>query len=88
MTLTGQTELIRFVEFARGLIAAGRTDLSVEEAVELWHGPSPCPDDPESTIAAVREALADMEAGDEGIPFEELDRLVREKYFPKTVSPH
>jgi hypothetical protein len=83
MTLTGQSELIRFVEFASGLIAAGRTDLSVEEAVELWHGPSPCPDDPESTIAAVREAIADMEAGEEGMPAEEFIQQYRERHFAK-----
>jgi hypothetical protein len=86
MTLSGQGELIRFIEFARGLIAAGRSDLSVEEAIELWHGPSPCPDDPESTLAAVREAIADMEAGDKGTPVEELDRRVRERFFTKARS--
>lgn len=81
MTLTGQGELIRFMEFARGLIAAGRNDLSLDQAVELWREPSPCPDDPESTLAALREAIADMEAGDEGVPVEELDRQVRARYF-------
>ncbi len=86
MSLSGQSELIRFVEFARGLIAAGRIDLSVEQAVELWHGPSPCPDDAESTLAAVREAIADMEAGDVGTPVEELDRQVRARFFANQKS--
>jgi hypothetical protein len=84
MTLSGQSELIRFVEFARGLIAAGRTDLSLEQAVELWHGPSPCPDDAESTLAAVREAIADMEAGEVGMPAEQFIQEYRERHFAKT----
>jgi hypothetical protein len=84
MTLSGQGELIRFLEFARGLIAAGKTDLSPEQALDLWREPSPCPDDPQSTIAAVREALADMEAGDEGVPAEDFLREYRELHFPKT----
>ncbi len=83
MTLTGQGELIRFMEFARGLIAAGRNDLSLNQAIELWREPSPCPDDPESTIAALRDAIADMEAGEEGRPAEEFIREYREKHFPK-----
>jgi hypothetical protein len=86
MTLSGHGELIRFIEFARGLIAAGRADLSVEEAIDLWHAPAPCPDDPESTLVAVREAIADMEAGDKGTSVEELDRRVRERFFATTRS--
>jgi hypothetical protein len=79
MTLTSQSELVRFLGFIQELVAEGRTDLSIEQALELWREPFPCPDDPDATLAALREAIADMEAGDQGIPIEQFNREFREE---------
>jgi hypothetical protein len=67
-------------------LAAGRDDLSPEEAVDLWRDLHPSPGEHEETVAAVRQSLADMAAGDEGRPMEEVDREIREAYFSNRRS--
>lgn len=77
-------ELSDFYSFVTGLLAHGQQGLSPEEALQLWRGRGSATRD--ETLAAddVREALADMEAGDHGRPVEDIDREVRAKYFAKT----
>jgi hypothetical protein len=79
MKLTSQPELVQFLKFFQELVAEGRTDLSIEQALELWREPCQCPDDPDSTLAALREGIADMEAGEQGIPIEKFNRELGEQ---------
>jgi hypothetical protein len=51
--------------------------LSPEEALELWRTEHPANDEFGDSVAALREALADMAAGDEGVPFADFDREFR-----------
>jgi hypothetical protein len=75
------SELVSFQQFVTQQLAAGRDNMSPEEVIDLWRDDHPLPREPEETIAAVKEALADMAAGDRGRPIEEVDREIREKYF-------
>jgi hypothetical protein len=81
-----QGELQSFQEFLARQLADGRDDMSPEEAVDRWRDMHSSPGQREDTIAAVREALADMIAGDLGRPIEEIDREVRERYFSSSRS--
>ena len=51
--------------------------MTPENPLDVWHSQNPPATDFDDTVAAVREALADMEAGDAGTPFEEFDRDFR-----------
>jgi len=79
MKLTSQKELVQFLKFFQELVAEGRTDLSIEQALELWRQPCPCPNDPDSTLAALREAIVDMKAEDQGISIEQFNRELVEQ---------
>jgi len=51
--------------------------MTPENPLGAWRSQNPPATDFDDTVAAVREALADMEAGDTGTPFEEFDRDFR-----------
>ncbi|MBI4606151.1 MAG: hypothetical protein HY721_29645 [Planctomycetes bacterium] len=74
-----QAELIRFHRFISDRLGQGAGDLSPEEALDLWRAENPSPDEHAEAVAALREAIADMKAGDSGQPLEEFDREFRER---------
>ena len=74
-------ELAAFHSFVGNQLQSGQEGLSPEDALEMWrdqHPDSAAEDDTE----AVREALADLAAGDRGVSIEEADREFRQR-FPK-----
>ena len=74
-----QTELAEFNRFVADRLA-DRQSLSLEEAMDLWHdehAPGVATDD---DVAAVREALEEMDRGVPGIPLDEFDRRFRERH--------
>lgn len=75
-----ESELGGFHRFIGEKLTNAGTGLSPEEALELWRAEHPSPDEFAESVAAIREALADMEAGDSGTPFEEFDRQFRQKH--------
>jgi hypothetical protein len=81
MMVTGtQDELVNFHEFLSQKLRSSAARLSPEEVLDLWRAEHPVADDYASDAAALQEALADMEAGDRGIPLEEFDRKFRQRH--------
>ena len=74
MSSDAQHELLSFHHFVSEQIRLGVPYSSPEEAVEAWRLRNRTPEEMAEDVQAVREALADMAAGDRGRPFEEFDR--------------
>ena len=73
-------ELERFHKFSLELIQRGEIDWTWRDLLDAWRRQDP--DSPErlADLAAIREAIADMEAGEVGRPFEEFDREFRRQH--------
>jgi hypothetical protein len=73
-------ELRKFHRFLTDKLSADGIDLSPEEALDEWRRVHPQPQAFDEDVAAIREALDDMAAGDRGIPFDEFDREFRKRH--------
>jgi hypothetical protein len=79
MATSLSNDLLEFHRFVAEKLANGQGNLSPEEVVDQWRELHPAPEglgEPEklaADVAAVREALVDMAAGDTGIFFENFD---------------
>ena len=73
-------QLESFHRFASRQLDAGCTDLSIDELYDLWRCSNLPTDELLESVAAVRAAWADIEAGDEGIPVEDHLAQLRAKY--------
>jgi hypothetical protein len=82
MSTDAHQELVSFHQFVGEHLNTGHPSLSPEEVLEAWRLQNRSPDDEEykADVQAIREALADMEAGDTGIPWEEYDRDFRKRH--------
>jgi hypothetical protein len=79
--LSKQTgELASFHVFIAQRLKEGDDKLSPEEALDIWRSEHPLSEDFEETVAALREALEDLEAGDVGQPLEEFDAEFRARH--------
>lgn len=74
MSSAFQPELIEFHQFVGQRLAAGTVDLSPEEALDEWRSTHPSAEALRDDVTAVREALADMAAGDRGKPLADFYR--------------
>lgn len=79
MSIDPTSELAQFHDFVGHCLAKGQ-ELSPEEALDLWRIEHPSDAEIEETVAAVRESLADMEAGDTGMPLDEFLREFRKRH--------
>jgi hypothetical protein len=79
MTIDPANELARFQQFIVDHLQKGEP-LSPEEALDLWRLRNPNPNEFTASVEAVREALADMDAGDIGVPIQEFDREFRRRH--------
>lgn len=79
MAVDTTPELIQFEHFIRENVAKGKL-ISPEEALDLWRSENPNPLDASNLVLAIREALADMAAGDLGVPIDEFDRAFRQRH--------
>src|ERR1700722_15758314 len=70
-------ELAEFHRFVAEKLAKGEANLSPEAALDQWRESHPTSDDLSEEVAAIKEALADMEAGDQGMPLAEFDQGFR-----------
>jgi hypothetical protein len=68
-----------FYAFVGEQSASGGASLTPAEALELWEIQNPAEDEPAATVAALREALNDMRAGDTGVPARDFLAEVRRK---------
>ena len=77
---TVPSELDLFSNFLDGLRQESCEDISPEEAVAQWRAQQMSPEELQESVAALREAIADMEAGDRGVPFDEFGAAFRKKH--------
>jgi hypothetical protein len=61
-------QLDSFYEFASSQMDNGGPELSIDELYCLWRAKHPTPAELAGSVAAVRAAYAEMEAGDRGRP--------------------
>lgn len=80
MSVDVNQELRSFHEFVAEQLRLGVPYSSPEEVVYAWRLRNRSPEEMAEDVQAVREALADMEAGDTGRPFEEFDREFRKRH--------
>ena len=73
-------ELDAFGRFIVEQIDQGRSDLSPEECLELWRAEHPSPEELNESTAVLKQAIADMEAGDRGRPAREVIDDLRRKH--------
>jgi hypothetical protein len=73
-------ELTGFHQFIGERLSKGDGDLSPEEALDIWRSEHPLPDDYDDTVAALREAFEEMDAGVPGIPAKQFFREFRERH--------
>ncbi|HEY1377867.1 MAG TPA: hypothetical protein VGF55_13795 [Gemmataceae bacterium] len=69
-------ELREFHRFLGEKMNAGEASLSPEDVLDEWRSLHPDPDD----VAAIQEAIDDLENGDTGVPFEEFDQDFRARH--------
>lgn len=77
MNAANTNELHDFHRFVGEKLSNGGATLSPEEIVDEWRALHPDPQELDDDIAAIQEAIDDLEAGDTGIPLEEFDRQFR-----------
>lgn len=74
--MTIEQELTSFRRFAEWRIGSEGPPASLDEVYEDWRSIRSSSGD----VEAIREALADMDAGEEGQPYEEFIEEMRQKY--------
>ncbi|MGD9647248.1 MAG: hypothetical protein AB7U73_16165 [Pirellulales bacterium] len=79
MAADSNSELAQFEQFIKLQVQTGRS-ISPEEALDLFRIEHPQPDDFDESVAALREALAEVDAGVQGVPVEDFVREHRERH--------
>ena len=79
MSIDPTAELAQFQQFIVDHLQKGDA-LSPEEALDLWRLRHPNPDEFADSVLALREALADLDSGERGVPLEEFDREFRRRH--------
>lgn len=74
------SELMEFQRFIAEKLQALTSEMSPEEALDLWRTEHPDRDEYVETVAALREALVDMERGDTGVPLRVFDTDFRDRH--------
>lgn len=77
MNAQPRDDLLHFHRFVTDKVANGEDALTPEEALDEWRAMHPAPDTREADVAAIQEAIDDIENGDNGVPFAEFDRAFR-----------
>ena len=77
MSTRSVNDLRDFQQFVGEKVNNGGASLSPEEVLDEWRILHPDPEAIEEDIAAIQEAIDDLENGDTGISFEEFDRDFR-----------
>ena len=72
-------ELAEFCQFLGQQVALG-VAISPEDALRLWRSNHPHPGAEDDTVAALREALVELDAGERGREFAEFDRELRTRH--------
>ena len=80
MSTDANSELFQFHQFVGEQLVTGPPWLSPEEALEAWRLQNRTSEEFEEDAQAIREALADMDAGDTGRPWKEFDCEFRKRH--------
>ena len=80
MSRDAENELANFHLFVAERLERGEQELSPEQALDMWRAEHPDPEECGDTVQALREAIADMEAGDTGVPLDQFDHEFRERH--------
>ncbi len=83
MSSNTQNELASFYQFVGVKLNQKDADLSPEELLDQWRAEHPIDEDDDDDlddVTAVKQALADMAAGDEGISLDEFKREFRRRH--------
>jgi hypothetical protein len=80
MSIDSNAELRSFGAYIAELIESGKEVVSPEDALARWRMQNLSPEEFDEEVAAIREALDDMEAGDKGRPMEEFLAEVDAQY--------
>jgi hypothetical protein len=81
MSTQAHGELASFHQFVAIKLSEEHSALSPEEALGMWRAEHPAhEDDGVDDVTAAKAALADMTAGDVGVPLEEFDRQFRKEF--------
>ena len=78
--LTTEQDIRNFAQFAEQQLESGSSELTVDELFDMWRAANPPADELAQSVAAVKAALVDMEAGDMGIPADEHLAGLRSKF--------
>jgi hypothetical protein len=78
-------ELSDFCRYATEQAAQGQSQLTPEECLEMWRSENPAPDDLADSVAAIRRALRQSDAG-LGRPLDEVIDELRTKHNLPPVS--
>jgi len=73
-------DLRAFRDFADAKLSNGGAEMTLDEAIALWDIENAPEDERAATVEAVKEALADMRAGDTGVPARDFLAEMRCKY--------
>ncbi len=77
-----KSDLERFHQFVGELLGNGCAGRSPEDVLDEWRALNPTEEEFAEGVAAIREALADIETGEVGRPIEEVLADLRRKYAP------
>ena len=76
---TETNEVVEFHQFLSEQIQSGAKLKSLEKALVAWRRQRPVPPELAEDVAALREAIDAMDAGDRGRPAEEVIAEMRQK---------
>src|SRR5687767_941373 len=79
MSIGLATELQEFSLFVQAKLIAGQTDLSLEEALDLWREENRTEEEIEEDVRAIQVALDQMDAGERGMPADEFAKQLLER---------
>jgi hypothetical protein len=79
MTTPFSADAEAFHQFLGAQLQVGGREKSPEEILAQWRAEHPSPDELRDSVAAIREVLADMEAGDRGRPLQDVIDDIRGK---------
>jgi hypothetical protein len=72
MATDARHDLLSFHQFVTDQLKTGEPTLSPEEAVEVWRLCNRTREEYDEDVAAIREALEDLDAGEKGMPLEQF----------------
>jgi hypothetical protein len=73
-------ELISFHKFLSARLSQFGDATTPEEALDMWRAINPTSKDFDENISAIREALDDMDAGENGVDLKQFDAEFRARH--------